>query len=367
MHVPFVDLFAQYQSIKNEIDQAIADAIRKTSFIGGDFVKRFEAEWAKVAGLRYCVSTANGTDSLEILLKAYGVGAGHEVIVPSHSWISTAEAVVTVGAVPVFVDTIDKLYTIDASKIEEKITEKTRAIIPVHLCGLSADMDPILAVAKKHKLVVIEDCAQSHLAEYKGRLTGTMGDAASYSFYPGKNLGAYGDAGAIATNNEQVADFCRRMANHGQIQKHHHTLAGRNSRLDSMQAAILLAKLPHLKTWTDLRIQKAKAYQSLLNPQLNFTRVPENYRHVYHLFMVQVNDREKVMAKLKEKGIETAVHYPVPMPLMPAFKDLHASAGQYATNQKYADRLLSLPIFPEITQGQIQYVASAVNECYAEQ
>jgi dTDP-4-amino-4,6-dideoxygalactose transaminase len=366
MHVPFVDLVAQYQSIKTEIDEAIRKVILDSAFIGGPSVKLFEKEWAKTIGSKHCVATGNGTDSIEILLQVFGVGAGDEVIVPSHSWISTAEAVVTAGARPVFVDTIDRLYTIDPGKIEETITERTRAIIPVHLCGLPADMDPILRIAAKYKLRVIEDCAQAHLAEYKGRRIGTLGHAASFSFYPGKNLGAYGDAGAIVTNDDEVAEVCRRIANHGQLQKHTHLIPGRNSRLDGLQAAILLAKLPYLEEWTRMRIEKARAYHSLLDQRFNLTVVPADNKHVYHLFVVQVRDRDQVTRMLKEQGIDTAVHYPVPMPFMPAFKKYLSEGDSYNIHRSYVDKILSIPIFPELTVHQMEFVASALSKVYVE-
>lgn len=366
MRVPFVDLVAQYEGIKADIDNAIAKVIAESSFIGGPYVKAFEKEWARTVGSKYCTATANGTDSIEILLQAFGIGRGDEVIVPSHSWISTAESVVTVGARPVFVDTVDGLYTIDPDRIEEKVTDRTKAIIPVHLCGLPADMDPILEIAKKYKLWVIEDCAQAHLAEYKGRRIGSIGHAASFSFYPGKNLGAYGDAGAIVTDNEQIAEFCRKLANHGQLQKHTHLMPGRNSRLDGLQAAILLAKLPYLEQWTNLRIEKARAYQSLLDERLNLTKTPAGLKHVYHLLVVQVENRDAVARKLKEHGVDTAVHYPVPMPFMPAFKDYLSEGDCYDVNKGYADRILSVPIFPELTGDQIEHVASLLNSFYVE-
>lgn len=366
MRVPFVDLVAQYESIKIQVDDAIRHVISNSAFIGGPTVKEFEREWAGVIGSKHCVSTANGTDSLEILLQAFGVGQGDEVIVPSHSWISTAECVVTVGARPVFVDTIDRLYTMDSEKIEEKITKRTKAILPVHLCGLPADMDPILRIAKKYKLTVIEDCAQSHLAEYKGKRVGTLGHAASFSFYPGKNLGAYGDAGAIVTDDDQVAEFCRRRANHGQLQKHTHMIAGRNSRLDGLQAAILLAKLPYLEEWTDLRIARAAQYQKQLDERLNFTLVPEGYKHVFHLFVVQVKNRDKVASLLKDQGVDSAVHYPVPMPLMPAFKNFLSEGDCFDVNSGYVDKILSIPIYPELTTTQIEHVASIVNSHHVE-
>jgi len=361
MKVPFADLKAQYSNIKSDIDNAIAGIIENTSFIGGEPVKRFEQEWASTIGSAHCVSTGNGTDSIEIILAALGIGKYDEVIVPSHSWISTAEAVVTVGAKPVFVDTLDRVYTIDVQKIESKITQHTKAIIPVHLFGMPCDMEPLMDIARKHNLLVIEDCAQSHLAEYKGKKVGTFGQAASFSFYPGKNLGAYGDAGAITTNNEELAILCKRISNHGQLKKHEHLISGRNSRLDTIQAAILSAKLPYLKKWTDLRIEKSNAYRKALDPGLNLQVVNRDYKHVYHLFVIQVDDRLKAQKILTENGIESFVHYPVPMPSMPAFKSSVAYDGDFPANNKYVNNILSIPIFPEISQQQIDYVADVLN------
>lgn len=361
MRVPFLDLKAQYQSIKEDIDLAIHDVLNKTSFLYGEHVSKFERDWAAVLGAKHCVAVGNGTDSLEILLKALEVGAGDEVIVPSHTWVSTAEAVVTVGATPVFVDTVDRLYTIDTTKIEKSITPRTKAIIPVHMCGLSADMDPIMRLASHYKLWVIEDCAQSPLAEYKGRKTGTIGHAGSFSFYPSKNLGAYGDAGAIVVNDDDLALKCRRIANHGRLHRNDHQIAGRNSRMDAMQAAILSVKLSHLQRWTDQRIGYAEVYRSMLDKRFNFTNPDPEYLHVYHLFIIQVDNREAVVAHLKDCGIETGIHYPTPVPLTLAFAGHSLERNLWDVSQKYSEKILSLPLYPELTVGQLEFVSNEIN------
>ncbi|MEM7659771.1 MAG: DegT/DnrJ/EryC1/StrS family aminotransferase [Bacteroidota bacterium] len=357
MKVPFVDLHAQYKRMQAEIDAAIADVLQRTAFIGGGTVKAWEAAFGEWLGRDHVIACGNGTDSLEILLAAFGIGPGDEVIVPAHSWISTAECVNMVGATPIFVDTIDGLYTIDPALIEAKITPATKAIIPVHLCGLPAEMDPIMALAEQHKLVVIEDCAQAHGARYKGKKVGTIGHAASFSFYPGKNLGAYGDAGSMATNDKAIALRARKIANHGQLTKHAHEFPGRNSRLDGLQAAILLAKLPHLDQWTAERQAHGALYRELLEPLgVHPTQVPDHMSHVYHLFMIQVANRDEVQTNLKAAGISTGVHYPTPLPLLQAYSSGGHHASDFPSVSAYTPKILSLPIYPEMSRDMIEYV-----------
>src|SRR5712675_788739 len=264
MQIPLVDLKAQYAAIKSEIDQAISQVLADTAFIAGKYAKIFEQEFASYAGLKHCIGCGNGTDALELALGALGIGPGDEVLVPALTWVSTAICTLPVGAKPVFVDMLPTLYTMDPSKIEAKITSRTKAIIPVHLYGLPAQMDEIMAIARKHKLRVIEDCAQAHGATYKGRKVGTFGDIACFSFYPGKNLGAYGDAGALCTNDDGLAIKARKIANYGGLARHEHEFAGRNSRLDGIQGAILSVKLKHLEKWTRDRQQHAAAYSKSL-------------------------------------------------------------------------------------------------------
>src|SRR5688572_13655014 len=264
MKVPFVDLKAQYLSLKDEFDAAISQVVSQTAFVGGRYAAAFESEFAEYLGVGHCVAVANGTDAIEIALKAVGIEPGDEVLVPANTFFATAEAVGNIGAIPVFVDCDAATYNIDAAKIEERITSNTKAIIPVHLYGLPADMDAIMPIASKHGFKVIEDCAQAHGATYKGRKVGSFGDAATFSFYPSKNLGAFGDAGAIVTNSAEVADSARLIANHGQPAKNRHTIVGRNSRIDGIQAAVLSVKLKHLDKWLDARRENAAIYNDLL-------------------------------------------------------------------------------------------------------
>jgi dTDP-4-amino-4,6-dideoxygalactose transaminase len=313
--------------------------------------------------VRNCIGCANGTDAIEIALRALGVGPGDEVIVPANTWISTAEAVTTAGAKVVFVDNDPDLYTIDCKKIEEKITPRTKAIIPVHLYGLPAEMDTIMALARAHNLKVIEDCAQCHGATYKGQVTGTFGDIATFSFFPGKNLGAYGDAGGIVTNNDELAKLCRMIGDHGRLGKYDHGLEGRNSRLDGLQAAILKAKLPYLRQWTEARRQNAAVYDRLLKDfDIQRPVCPEYSQHVYHLYVVQVPQRELVQERLQAKGIATGIHYPIALPLLSAYKYLNATPKDFPVAAAGMGRILSLPMYAEMTEEKIGYVVSSLKE-----
>ena len=346
------------------MDKAISSIISNTSFIGGPAADAFEKSYSEFMGMKHTIACANGTDSLEILLVAMGIQPGDEVIVPAISWISTAEAVTTAGGVPVFVD-VDEDFLIDISKIEERITSRTKAIIPVHLYGNPVDMNALMAIANKHGLLVLEDCAQSHAATIHGQKAGTFGHAASFSFYPGKNLGAYGDAGGMVTNHDEIAKIARAIANHGQEGKHNHTREGRNSRMDGIQAAVLNTKLPHLETWTEGRRKNAQLYHSILNENVVKPIEREGFRHVFHLYVIQHEDREGLMAKLKEAQIDTAVHYPVPLPLMPCYTSrFHHTEADYPVAARLAKRILSLPMYSEMTHYQIAYVAAHVNANY---
>jgi dTDP-4-amino-4,6-dideoxygalactose transaminase len=361
MHVPFVDLYAQYLTIKPDIDAAIEKTIRTSAYIGGPAVRDFETAFADYLGIGHVVACANGTDSIEILLKSYGIGEGDEVIVPALTWISTSEAVSAMGATPVFVDIENDYFTIDVSLIERAITPKTRAIIPVHLYGHPADMPRVMEIAKKHNLVVIEDCAQAHGASIDGRLTGTYGHAASYSFYPGKNLGAYGDAGCMATNDPVIAERARMIAQHGQKGKHNHLMEGRNSRLDGLQAAILLAKLPYLKKWTEARIANAASYTALLkNSDVLTPAVRQNARHVFHLYVIRTEDRDGLQKRLEAAGVETAIHYPTPLPFLACYRDRNFRREDFPVAAACQTRILSIPLFPELSEESIRYVSSLV-------
>lgn len=360
MSVPFVDLKAQYESIKKDIDAAIVSVIDQTSFIGGEVIKEFETDFAKYVGVNNCIGVANGTDAIEIALKALGVGQGDEVIVPALTWISTGGAVNNVGAEPVFLDVLSDERTIDPSLIEAKITSKTKAIIPVHLYGLPARMNLIMAIAKRHNLLVVEDCAQAHGAEVDGKRVGTFGDAATFSFYPGKNLGAYGDAGAIVTNNDKVATTCRMIGNHGQLSKHDHRVIGRNSRLDTMQAAILKAKLPHLEKWTEARIQVAKWYDEKFDGIIK-PIVPAGMRHVFHLYVIQSEKRDELMQKLKRKNIGFAIHYPTPLPHMKSYQYQGHQLGDFPVAEKLCNTILSLPMYAEMGESDVEEVCGMIN------
>jgi dTDP-4-amino-4,6-dideoxygalactose transaminase len=365
MTVPFVDLSAQYRSIRGEIDAAIAAVIADAAYIGNlsnKYVQRFESDFAAFVGTAHCVACANGTDAIEILLKACGIGPGDDVIVPAFSWIATSEAASNIGARPVFVDIDPRTYTIDPAQIEAALTPRTRAIVPVHLYGLAADMDPILEIAARHNLMVIEDCAQAHGARYKGRAVGTMGHAGSFSFFPGKNLGAYGDAGGMVTSDAGISERARMISQHGQAKaKHDHRIEGRNSRLDGLQAAILSAKLPYLADWTEARRRHAARYDDLLR-ESDFQRqhVPSDRRHVYHLYTVRVANRDLVQANLGEAGISTAVQYPRALPMLSAYADRGYSADQFPAAVALADTTLSLPMYPELTTEAIDRVAATL-------
>lgn len=362
MKIPFVDLRAQYLGLKNEIDSAIKSVIDQTAFISGAYATKFETSFSNYIQLKNVIACANGTDSLEILLKAMGIGQNDEVIVPAISWISTSEAVSAVGAKPVFVD-VDQNSLINIDLIENAITEKTKAIIPVHLYGNAVDMQKLMEIANRYNLKVLEDCAQSHGATSHGKLAGTFGHCASFSFYPGKNLGAYGDAGAMATNDDHIATIARAIANHGQQGKHNHIMEGRNSRMDGIQAAILDVKLPYLESWTNKRIQNAALYDKYLGEKIIKPKVNENGKHVYHLYVIRHSRRDALAQYLKEQGIETAVHYPIPLPLMPCYM-LHTKEADknYPVATKAANEILSLPMYAELTEEQIKHVSEKINE-----
>lgn len=361
MRVPFVDLHAQYLAHREAIDAAIADTIARTAFIGGEAVTRFEAAYAEHYGVAHCVSCANGTDAIYIALKMMGIVPGDEVITTAHSWISSSEAVSQTGAAPVFVD-VDDFYTIDAAKIEAAITPRTKALIPVHLYGQACAMGPIMEIARRRGLRVLEDCAQAHYATWGGQRVGTFGDVATFSFYPGKNLGAYGDAGAIVTRDAALAETMRMYANHGQLKKHDHRIEGINSRLDALQAAILSAKLPHILDWTARRQQVAAWYGQALAGIDSVERplVREGGTHVYHLYVIQHAERDALAAHLAERGIQTAVHYPTALPLLKCYASRGFTAEQFPRASRNQSRILSLPMYPELTREMVQYVADSI-------
>ncbi len=376
MQVPFVDLRKQYIDIQEDIDQALRLVFEKSVFAYDDTIRYFEKNFARYLNASYCIACGNCTDALEIILRSMNIGPGDEVLVPANGWLSAAETVCLVGGKPVFVDNHPQYYNIDARLeakhgnarlearlIESKITKKTKAIIPIHLYGLPAPMDEIMEIAKRYGLKVIEDCAQAHGATYKGKKVGSLADAAAFSFYPTKNLGAYGDAGAIVTNDKDLAERCRMMANHGQITRDQHILLGRNSRMDTVQAAVLQAKLKYLDGWNEQRRKNAALYATLLkDTPVVLPQIPDGVTSVFHLFVLRVKNRDEVMQKLKEAGIGTAIHYPVPLPLMPVFAHLQCKADDYPVACSQADELLSLPIYPELTEAQIEYVTDTLKK-----
>jgi len=366
MQIPFVDLKAQYASIKPAIDRAIEQVIDETAFIGGTHVKKFEELFAHNYGVKHCISCANGTDAIYILLRMLGIGVGDEVITTSCSWISTSETIGQTGATPVFVDIEPEYFTIDTARIEEKITSRTKAIIPVHLYGQMTDIESIVELCKKHSLYLIEDCAQSHFSQYRNRNAGTWGIAGTLSFYPGKNLGAYGDAGAIITNDDELARKCRMYANHGALVKHQHEMEGINSRLDGLQAAILTAKLPYIQEWTGKRIENAALYDKYLAgiESIQLPLVRKNSRHTFHLYVIRAQKRNELADYLKNKGIDTAIHYPTPLPFLPAYVNQKAKNADYPVSSEYQSQILSLPMYPELTEDAIKYISTAIRAFY---
>ncbi|WP_295234408.1 DegT/DnrJ/EryC1/StrS family aminotransferase [Sediminibacterium sp.] len=366
MKVPFVDLKAQYETIKSDIDAAIFNVVNETAFIGGKYVQEFEQAFADKYGVKHCISVANGTDSLFIIMKMLNIGHGDEVITVANSWISSSETISQTGATPVFVDIDPSNYTINEKLIESKITARTKAIIPVHLYGQSCEMDSIISISNKFKIPIIEDCAQSHFTEFKGKRVGTFGIASSFSFYPGKNLGAYGDAGCILTNDSELALKFKMYARHGALKKHDHKIEGINSRMDGLQAAILLAKLPFILEWTNKRIQNANLYFKYLkdNKSIILPSIRENTKHSFHLFVIRTEKRDGLLNYLKENGIETAIHYPVALVNMPAYEYLDLKLSDYPVAMEYQNTILSIPMYPELTEDQIIYISSKINDYF---
>jgi dTDP-4-amino-4,6-dideoxygalactose transaminase len=359
MGIPFVDLQRQYDSIAAEIDAALAAVIGRSAFVGGPFVERFEREFAAYCEAEHCIGVANGTDALELALRALDIGPGDEVLTVPNTFIATAAAITAVGATPVFVDVHPDTYQMDATRLEAAITPRARAILPVHLYGHPADLDAILAVAVAHGLAVIEDACQAHGARYKGRRVGAIGDIGCFSFYPGKNLGAYGDAGAVVTNSAELAARVRQLADHGRIDKYRHAVVGRNSRLDGLQAAVLSVKLRHLDDWNAARQRVATEFTArLLEGPLVPPAVAPDAEPVFHLFVVRTDRREAVQRALDEAGVASGIHYPVPLHLQPAYRDLGLGAGAFPVAEAHAEQIVSLPIFAELTDDEIDRICA---------
>ena len=364
MQVPFVDLGAQHRPLAAQLQQAIAAVLERGDFILGQELALFEDEFAAYCGAKYAVGVSSGTSALELALRSFSIGPGDEVITAANTVIATATALAPTGARPVLVDVDPQTNNIDVSQMEKAIHPRTRAVIPVHLYGHPADMDPVLAIAQRYGLVVIEDACQAHGARYKGKRVGSLGQAAAFSFYPAKNLGAIGDGGMVVTNDERVAESVRLARNHGQQEKYHHTVLGYNHRLDTLQAAVLRAKLRYLDAWNAARRSHAHLYSELLAGSPLVLPVEAEYAEaVYHLYVIRVADRDGLRACLQDKGIATGIHYPIPIHLQPACRDLGYHRGSFPVAEDCSDHTLSLPMYAELTPALIEYVVTAVGDC----
>lgn len=361
--IPFVTFLPMEKELNDDLRAAFDRVFTRSWYIGGSEDEAFEKAFAEYCGTKYCVGVGNGLDALMLSLKALGIGEGDEVIVPSNTYIATALAVTYVGAKPVFVEPKIETFNINPDLIEAAINEHTKAIMPVHLYGQACDMDPIMAVAKKYGLKVVEDCAQAHGATYKGQKVGTFGDAAGFSFYPGKNLGALGDAGAVVTNDPEIEKQVRALGNYGSDYKYHHVLKGNNSRLDELQAAFLLAKLPHLERMNVERRRIADRFLSeIKNPKVVLPTVGEDYVPVWHIFGIRCKDRDALEKHLNERGIGTNKHYPIPMHQQECYKDLGYSKGDFPIAEEISKTELSIPMYYGMTDEEIQYIINTINE-----
>ncbi len=364
MKVPFLDLNAHHAPLMGEFEAATRNVITTGAFAGGPFVAAFEKDFAAYCQCEQAIGVGSGTEALWLCLLAAGVGPGDEVITVPSTFMATAEAITYCGARPVFVDIDEQTYTMDPSLVEAAITKKTKAIIPVHLFGQIADMDPIIAIAQKHGLTIIEDACQAHGAEYKGRRAGSLGDAGCFSFYPGKNLGAFGEAGAVVTDNAEMAEKMRVLRDHGQVRKYHHSMIGWNCRMDGIQGAVLQIKLRHLAQSTDLRRAHAALYNRLLNDveEIILPIEAPHARHVYHIYSVRTRERDELMRALTDAGIGCGIHYPIPVHLQEAYQSLGYSTGDFPVAERAASEFVSLPMYPELTREQIETVAARVKE-----
>ena len=359
--IPLLNLFEQYESIKSEVDAAISGVIKSSSFVGGDQIRFFEDEFARYCDARACVGVANGTDALYLTLRAMGIGSGDEVITVSHTFIATAEAISLTGAKPVFIDIKEDTMLMDPALIETAVTKKTKAIIPVHLYGQTCDMDAILHIARRHNLKVIEDSAQAHGAYWKDKRAGSMGDAGCFSFYPGKNLGAFGDAGGIVSQDAELIESIRTLANHGSFEKYTHLMEGVNSRLDNLQAAVLRVKLKRLDAWNERRRSHAQFYmERLTNSGLELQTVASGAVPVWHQFVVRVDDPNRLRHQLEQQKVGTGIHYPIPLHEQPAYKHLGITAGSLPVTERVARRVLSLPVYPELEVSDLERVVRAI-------
>lgn len=368
MKVPFVDLRIQYSKIKEEVRKEIDDVLDNTAYICGKKVSKFENDFAQLQGTKYCSALSSGTDALHTALIALEIKHGDEVIVPVNTFIATSESVSLTGAKPVFVDHDEKTYNIDPGKIEKAITSRTKAIIPVHLYGQPAEMDKITDISRKYNLFIIEDCSQAHLSEYKGKKTGNFGNIGTFSFYPGKNLGAYGEGGAVVTNNEELYNKMLRFRQHGSVEKYVHDTEGHNYRMEEIQGGVLNVKIKYINEWTELRRKAASHYYNTLksfNSELIIPPFcPDYIKHVYHLFVIRVKNRSGLMKYLAEKEIQTALHYPLPLHLQKAYSFMNYKKGDFPIAERCCEEILSLPMYPEITEEQIDFVCSSIKSFY---
>ena len=365
MKVPFVDLKAQYETIKSDIDRVISDVLSGATFVGGHHLHDFEKQFAASYGVKHCIGLGNGTDAIFITLKVLGIGPGDEVITAANSYIAASAAISLTGAKAVFADIDPKYYTIDVEDVDRKINAKTKAILPVHLYGQAAPIDQLQELARKHNLFVVEDCAQAHFTEENGVKVGTSSHAATFSFYPTKNLGAYGDAGCVITNDDELAENIRRYANQGALKKHQHDIEGVNSRLDTLQAAILSAKLKYIHYWTETRINHAAHYDKLLQAceKVEIPKVRENTKHTYHLYVIRCKggvDRDQLKSYLADNDVITEVHYPLALPNMEAYDYMYHSPTDFPVSSALQNRILSLPMYAELTDKQIQHVCELI-------
>lgn len=364
MKIPFAAVDFMHKEVRNELDEAYKSVVDHTWFIHGKECKAFEEEYAKYIGTAYCIGTATGLDAIYLILRAMEIGTGDEVIIPSNTFIATALAVSYSGATPVLVDPDINTYNIDVKRVEEKITKRTKAIIAVHLQGRTADMDSINRIAQRHNLKVIEDAAQAHGSRYKGRRAGNLSDAAAFSFYPGKNLGALGDGGCVTTNDKQLAEKIRALGNYGSDYKYHHIYKGTNSRLDEMQAAFLRVKLRHLDRWNEERRRIARRYLSeITNPKIILpAESTEEYEHIYHVFAVRCEERDKLERYLEDSDIGTVKHYPIPIHMQEAYKDLKMKEGILPIAEEISKTIISIPMYYGMTDREIKYVINMVNQ-----
>lgn len=366
MKVPFVDLRVQYRSLQDEVHTAMERVLAESDFILGRELHVFEEEFAQFCGVRHAVGVDTGLSALELGLRSLGIGPGDEVITAANTFIATASAISFTGARPVLVDIEPETYNLDPNAVEETITNHTKAIMPVHLYGQPADMDPILEIARRHDLFVVEDACQAHGALYKGRRAGSLGDFAAFSFYPAKNLGAYGDGGILVTDDSDVADMVRMLRNYGQREKYHHALLAFNRRLDTLQAAVLRVKLRYLNQWNEQRRRNATLYSERLGEVVLARPVEAAHaKHVYHLYVVRVRDRDALQRYLKAHDVATGIHYPIPIHFQEAYRELGYQVGDFPVTEAYAGQILSLPMYPELTENQIQYVVDCIKEFYA--